>query len=193
MQNWVNYFLIFILTVALFGLILANTRRLMMIAFGVVVLMLFSINIQFWSFGFAASKFLTGLMAMLILALTPGQHIEANTIKSGAGRIFYSVSFSFCILLVFFTIQKTTRFLAVGQDQSMPALLVLLCGFILLGIAQHPFRIIMGLLTIITGFEVLYSAVEQSLLVNGLLGAVMLLIAWVGSYLLMPTIPGDEQ
>ena len=177
MENWINYLTIPILTIGLFGLILADSRRLMFISFGAVVLLLFSINVQFWSFGFALSKLLTGLMAMFILALTPGQEPDVSPIIPGAGRIFTSVSFGFCIILVLFTINKITRFLAISQDQSIPALLILLCGFILIGISQHPFRIIIGLLTMITGFEVLYSAVEQSLLSNCFLGAVVLLVA----------------
>ena len=193
MENWINYLTIPILTIGLFGLILADSRRLMFISFGAVVLLLFSINVQFWSFGFALSKLLTGLMAMFILALTPGQEPDVSPIIPGAGRIFTSVSFGFCIILVLFTINKITRFLAISQDQSIPALLILLCGFILIGISQHPFRIIIGLLTMITGFEVLYSAVEQSLLINGFLGSVVLLVALVGSYLLTPTTSGEEQ
>ena len=193
MENWINYLTVIVLTVALFGLILADSRRLTVIAFSAVVLMLFSINIQFWSFGFAISKLLTGIMAMLILVLTPSQEEETKPIIPGTGRIFNAVSFGFCIILVLFTITRTTQFLAISPDQAIPALLILLCGFILLGISQDPFRIIIGLITVITGFEILYSAVEKSLLINGLLAAVELLVALVGSYLLTPASAGEEQ
>ncbi|HNR01699.1 MAG TPA: hypothetical protein PKK59_04110 [Anaerolineaceae bacterium] len=193
MENWINYLTVTLLTVALFGLILADSRRITVIAYGVVVLLLFSINIQFWSFGFALSKLLTGIMAMLILALTPTEETNVTSINPGTGRIFNIVSFGFCIILVLFTINRTSGFLAIELDQSIPALLILLCGFILLGISQESYRIIIGLLTVLIGFEVLYSAIEQSLLINGLLTAVELLIALVGSYLLTPINEGEEE
>ena len=192
MENWVNYITIIILTAALFGLILADSQRLLIIAFGAVILVLFSINVQFWTFGFALSKLLTGIMSMLILVLTPGVNQLAAISSTRTGRTLNVVAFIFCILLVLFTLQKTSQFLGISYDQVIPALFILLCGFIMLGVSQEPYRIIFGLLTVITGFEVLYGAVEKSLLINGLLTVVVLLVALVGSYLLTPEPSGED-
>jgi hypothetical protein len=47
----------------------------------------------------------------------------------------------------------------------------------------------LGLLTVLSGFEILYSAVEVSALVTGLLAGVNLGLALVGAYLLLaPTL-----
>lgn len=193
MENWINYLTIAILIGALFFLIIADSRRMSVIAFGVVVLLLFSINVQFWTFGFALSKLLAGLMSMLILAIPPAGTPATVSLVPGTGKVFNVVGFGFCIILVLFTINITSQFLAISRDQVIPALLILLCGFLMLGISQDPFRIIIGLLTVIIGFEVLYGAIEQSLLINGLLAAVELLIALVGSYLLTPVSTGDIE
>lgn len=193
MENWVNYITITALIAALFGLILADRRRTIAIAFGAIVLFLFSINVQFWTFGFALSKLLTGIMSILILVLTHEQTKGEISYPKVTGKVFNSVGLAFCIILVLFTINNTSKYLAISHDQVIPSLSILLCGFILLGISQDPFRIVIGLLTVLIGFEVVYGAVEQSLLINGLLTAVELLVAFVGSFLLTPVASGEER
>lgn len=193
MENWINYLSVGVLLIGLFWLQLSDSRRSLVIAYSVVVLMVFSINIQFWTFGFALSKLITSIMAIVVMSLAPdyGELLESS--GSRTGRVFRSMGLAFCLLLVIFTLNKTTAYLSLTVDQTLPALAILFCGFLMLGISREPFRIIIGLLTILVGFEILYGAIEQSLLVNGLLAAVFLLIAVVGSYLITPPEAEDER
>jgi hypothetical protein len=63
--------------------------------------------------------------------------------------------------------------------------LILICvGLLHLGMTTRPMRVIIGLLTVLSGFEVLYAAVETSLLVAGLQALTTLGLALVGAYLL---------
>ena len=57
-------------------------------------------------------------------------------------------------------------------------------GLLLTGITVHPFRVVLGLLTFLSGFEVLYAAMESSSLVTGLLALVNLGLALAGAYFL---------
>jgi hypothetical protein len=56
-------------------------------------------------------------------------------------------------------------------------------GLLQLGMTTHPLRVVLGLLTLLSGFEILYAAVEVSVLVTGLLALINLGMALVGSYL----------
>jgi len=56
-------------------------------------------------------------------------------------------------------------------------------GMFNIALADEPLKGGMGLLTVITGFELYYSGVEQSLIVVGLLGVVNFMIALAMSYL----------
>ena len=58
-----------------------------------------------------------------------------------------------------------------------------LMGVFAVALADEPFKGGLGLLTLITGFELFYSSVEQSLAVVGFLGVVNFLIALAISYL----------
>jgi len=56
-------------------------------------------------------------------------------------------------------------------------------GMFNIALADEPLKGGMGLLTVITGFELYYSSIEQSLTVVGLLGVVNFMIALAMSYL----------
>ena len=62
-----------------------------------------------------------------------------------------------------------------------------------IGFSMRVSRIFLGLLTLLSGFEILYAAVEQATLVEGLLVLINLGIALMCSYLLaVPTLELDE-
>jgi len=193
MENWINYPSVVLLVISLFWLLLLDSHRSMVIAFAILVILVFTINIQFWTFGFALSKLLTSMMALLIMILTPLSGVTTEGESTRTGRIFRATALGFFLLLVILTINETSAFLNLEIDQTFPALSILVCGFLLFATSQEPFRVILGLLTMLVGFEIIYSSVEQSLLINGLLAAVFLFIAIVGSYLIASNEKGNDQ
>jgi len=64
-------------------------------------------------------------------------------------------------------------------------------GMLHLGMTVQPFRVILGLLTVLSGFEVLYAALESSILVAAWLSVVNLGLALVGAYLLTAQNPEE--
>jgi hypothetical protein len=71
------------------------------------------------------------------------------------------------------------------------AMILISLGLLHLGLTTHPFRVVLGLLTILSGFEILYSAVESSILITGLLAIVTLGLAIAGAYMI--TAPTLEE
>lgn len=65
------------------------------------------------------------------------------------------------------------------------SLLLIGGGVAHLGTTSDLLRVILGLLTMLAGFEILYAAVESAILVTGLLAAVNLGLGILGSYLLI--------
>jgi hypothetical protein len=72
----------------------------------------------------------------------------------------------------------------ITSQLAAAGLLLIGLGALQLGMTAHPFRVTLGLLTVLSGFEIIYAAVEKSLLVAGLLSGVTLGLALVGSYLI---------
>ncbi len=69
-------------------------------------------------------------------------------------------------------------------DQVWAGLILVGIGLLHLGLTAQPLRVVFGLLTILSGFEILYAMVETATLVSGLLATVNLGLALVGAYLL---------
>ena len=75
----------------------------------------------------------------------------------------------------------------------MGAMLLIGMGLLHLGVTTRPLRVLLGLLTTLSGFELLYAAVENSVLVAGLLALVTLGLALVGAYLLDALTGGEND
>jgi len=193
MENWINYLTLVLLSIGLFWLVLSDSRRSIVVAYSVVVIIVFSINVQFWTFGFALSKLITALMAMLILILSPSPSDLQEEMALRTGRLFRAAGLLFFFLMIIFTIDESARFLSLSIDQTLSSLFILVSGFLLIGTAREPFNVIIGLMTMLVGFEIIYGSVEQSLLINGLLAAVFLFIAVIGSYLISSADSTDQQ
>ena len=72
-----------------------------------------------------------------------------------------------------------------GWQVIVGSLLLIGAGVVHLGITSDTLNVILGLLTMLTGFEILYAAIESSILVAGLLAVTNLGLGIVGSYLLI--------
>jgi hypothetical protein len=73
----------------------------------------------------------------------------------------------------------------IQNEQIWAGLLLFGMGLIHLGFRADPFSTILGLLTILSGFEIMYAVVEQSTLVASLLAVINLGLALVGAYLIL--------
>jgi hypothetical protein len=71
----------------------------------------------------------------------------------------------------------------VPLEVSFGVFTLALMGVFAIALADEPFKGGLGLLTLITGFELFYSSIEQSLAVVGFLGVVNFMIALAISYL----------
>jgi uncharacterized membrane protein len=76
-----------------------------------------------------------------------------------------------------------------GFAVTTGSLLLIGMGLLHLGITTDILRVAIGLMTVLSGFEIIYSAVEGSVLVAALLAVITLGLALVGSYLLLASNP----
>jgi len=72
-----------------------------------------------------------------------------------------------------------------GYPVIAGGLLLIGAGVVHLGVTSDLLRVTLGLLTMLAGFEIIYAAVETSILVTGFLAITNLGLGIVGSYLLV--------
>lgn len=81
--------------------------------------------------------------------------------------------------------------LRASYEQILGGLLLMGMGILHMGVSDQPFRIILGILTATSGFEILYGTLDVSAVAAGLLALMNLGIALIGAYLIAT--PSEES
>ncbi len=142
---------------------------------------------QHWPLAMAAAKLVTGWMttaalAMTLTATTREQPTEAFWPQGRAFRLF--LVGMIVILAVALTPRVEQGLAGVGAPVVAGAIILTGVGLLQLGTSSRILRVVVALLTVLGGFEVLYAALEGSILVAALLAVVNLGLGLVGAYLL---------
>ena len=137
-------------------------------------------------FGLAGIKLVVGWMAAVALGTTQvGQNSLVEEQGQYTNRIFRLLAVSLIIILCYSISPKVIIWLpGVSLPVVFGSLVLIATGLLQLGVTIQSFRVIIGLLAILAGFEILYAVVEPSVLVTGLLAAINLGLALVGSFFL---------
>jgi hypothetical protein len=155
-----------------------------------------------WPIPMAASKLVAGWMAGAVLGMAliaVPSDLERGLLDTDrglllSGRVFRVLAAGMVALAVLSVSSKAIAWVpGIDQEQLVGALILICVGLLHLGLTAQPVRTVVGLLTILSGFEILYAAVETSALVSGLLAGVTLGLAVAGAYLVLaPTMEEQE-
>jgi hypothetical protein len=163
------------------------------IALSVQYLAVFWLVTLSWPIGMAMVKLVVGLMASAVLATTqPGVDASHSLEVPFSGRLFRILAALLMWIVVFSIFPAVENLARVGQATSLGSTLLLGMGLLQMGMNRQSARVVIGLLTFLAGFEILYAAQESSVLVAGLLAIINLSLALVGAYLAAaPTMEQD--
>lgn len=179
---------------ALIAALLNLVRRqwtLNLIALFVQFVCLFPILLKVLPLQLALIHPFTGLMVTLILYLTL---VGVGGIKSidllrplTTGEIFRGLAGFFLIATLRALLPQFQQavFPLVSSNHLFLSIGLILIGLLQLGTIREPFYLAIGMLTFLSGFELLYSALEFSFLLEALLVAVNLLLAIVGAFFIV--------
>jgi hypothetical protein len=141
-------------------------------------------------FVMGSAKLITGWMVVAALGMTrlglPSAESEKEESILPSGQ-WFRVILMFVVALV--SVGATPRIESaipgLGWQVVAGSLLLIGVGIVHLGLTSDTLNVIFGLLTMLTGFEIMYAAIESSILVTGLLAVTNLGLGIVGSYLLV--------
>ncbi len=97
------------------------------------------------------------------------------------------------MVLVTITLSETFTLPNLSLSLTVAVYWLILAGLTTLVLTEDPMKVGHGLLTILVGFDLLYTTLERSLLITGLWGAVNLLIALAMSYLIVAKGANPEE
>jgi hypothetical protein len=143
---------------------------------------------QHWPLGMAAAKLVSGWMAAASIGMTllnlparPGSDEKYWT----QGRLFRLFMIGMAALLAIAAASRLEAILpGLGIPVSMGGILLVAMGLLQLGTTTQVLRVVLGLLTALSGFEILYAAMEGSILVAALLVVINLGLGLACAYLL---------
>jgi len=183
---WIGVGLILITSV---GLLIARDWRWSISLLALQYIAMFILLLQHWPLGMASVKVVAGWMATAILGMTRSGLSNEPLAEEHArprGRLFRIFAASVVVIIVAAVTPSVDTIMAdVGFAVTTGSLLLIGMGLLHLGISAHALRVTIGLMTVLSGFETIYSTVEGSILVAALLAVINLGLALVGSYLLI--------
>jgi hypothetical protein len=179
------------------GLLLARDWRWSIILLAVQFLSMYVLTLQHWPLGMASVKVVAGWMSAAILGMTRSGLIHEDSEEEYTwphGRLFRLFAAGIVLLLVAVVTPGVDTIMAdPGFAVTNGSLLLIGMGLLHLGISTRVLRVIIGLMTFLSGFEILYSAVEGSVLVAALLAVINLGLALVGAYLMIASNPQESE
>ena len=196
MPDFILWIAVFILTGTSVGLLLSRDWRVSIGLLAVQYFGVFLVILAHWPLNMAAAKLITGWMACAMLGMTKSgmPRYAASESAWPEGRPFRLFIAGLVILAVISIVPNLLAWLpGIGLPAAIAGLTLVGVGLVQLGITAQPLRVTIGLLTIFSGFEILYSSIETSILVAGMLSLTTLGLALVGAYLINAEAVAEES
>jgi hypothetical protein len=187
--DWLLIFTVVLVSLTSLGLLISGDWR-----FGVATLALQYIGVlilvsQAWQIELAVTKMIAGWMAGAVLGVAianaPSEY-RKESLSQPSERLFRLLSAGVVAIVLFSVVPSSASwFVQVSSASRWGGFILIGMGLLQLGLTNHPLRVTLGLLTVLSGFEILYAAVESSTLVAGLLAVINLGLALVCAYLVI--------
>jgi hypothetical protein len=168
-------------------ILVSRNWRVSVSAIGAQFLGVFLLISLSWPIEYAIIKLVAGWIAAAVLGMGLGDQTEVWDDELGSwvsGTLFRIFLAGFIIFMAIVLTPTVVRLILRASNlQVFGALSLIGLGLVHLGLTAQPTRIILGLLTVLSGFEIIYATMETSLLVNALLAVNTLGLALIGAYL----------
>lgn len=173
-------------------LLVSHNWRYSILALAIQYVGVFWLVGTIWPFGLAAVKLVAGWMAGAVLSASqPDEGLREQLQPGASANAFRILAAGLVIALVISVAPRIQELFPANLYIIQGGLILIGVGLVHLGMTIRPMRVALGLLTTLSGFEILYASVETSVLVAGLQAIITLGLALVGAYLL--TSPGMES
>ena len=198
-----------ILLITSLVLVTVNDWRLSLLALAVQYVGVFSLVAIHLPLMIALTKLVAGWISVVVLGMAlstsagaSSQEPSAPSTPQGGWKnltsvlsawIFRLLAAAMVVLVVLTMAPLASEWISGVRFELVAGALILMgLGLLHLGLTAVPYRIILALLTVLSGFEIVYAMVETSTLVAGLLAGVNLGLATIGAYLLV-TAAGEVE
>ncbi len=189
MNDIISWSMVLLILVSSAAMLISRDWRIQLASLAVQYIAVFWLITRHQPFVIGSAKLVTGWMVVAALGMTRLSLADTEEDQATFGPNNRWFSFVLLGIVALITAGATPRIEGVipglGLYVIAGGLLLISTGLIHLGLTSDILRVIISLLTLIAGFEIIYAAVENSILVAGLLALTNLSLGLVGSYLLV--------
>ena len=177
---------VIILMITTFTILLNENWRRNLFALSIQYFAMFWLTAIALPLGLAVVKLIVGWMVIAIIGASQSPNaFQDSGLASRSGLIFRILTAGLVWLVVYSIVPAVQRIIPTISQITLGALVLAAMGILQMGITTRPLRVIIGLLTTLSGFELVYAAVEPSSLGLGSLAVINLGLAMSAAYSLI--------
>jgi hypothetical protein len=192
MLSNISVIAVLILVITTTVLLVLNQWRWMSIAWAFQVFSVFWLTTQSWSIAESIVKLIGGWIIIAIVSSTHPDSMLENERNSFSTSFGFRFLISGMVWLFSFSIAPNIQsFTQTGIEVIWGGMLLFISGLLQIGLSKNYVRTIIGLITFISGFEVMYASIESSVLVSGLLVFITVGLSWLIIY--FNTLPVESE
>ena len=164
-------------------LLLTNNWRIFLLALAIQYVGVFALVGGYWELGLAAVKLVVGWMTVAILGATePGDNFQLPFSRTRTGLVFRFLTIIIVGLLATGFSESFADWLAIDTVLAMSGVMLFVGGILQIGFSGSILRRTVGILSVLSGFEVVFSPLSDSVLLAGLMALIHLGIGLAETY-----------
>lgn len=193
MTYWYNFFPLLVIFVGCILFLVSGRKSIVFVSVGLIMMSEFFIDLQFGSFFSALVRLVASLCALLAIYLSM-KEMQLELLRIPRNLAFFRITaYVMFVSLSVLLGSGISIFLGIPIEIPMGGLFAIFCGLLQLGISASPSKVIIGIIIFYSGFASIYGILENSILVNGLISAVILLLGGLGAYFVVREITVESK
>ena len=187
-----NNLLIFSALAAVGLMLVASDWRMRIAGLASLYLVGFIVILQIWPVALASVKLISGWMGIALLSTSMLNSVnQANGHRFTSEMVFRFLMAVLIWIVVVAIVPSVNEWLPIPYTNLYIGLSLMGSGLIFMSLTDDFIEIVLGLLTILVGFDIIYSSLEGSALVTGVYSFIIILICLLSGYF-STTVPDRE-
>jgi len=182
MTDWFNIIPLLVIFVGGVLFLISSRKPVVFASVGSIMVAEFIIDFQFGSFSSALVRLVASLSALFAIYLSMKEINNSLPIIPRNSAFFRITAYIMFVSVSVLLATGISDFLGIPIEITVGGLIPIFCGLLQLGISTSPSKVVIGIIILDIGFASIYCILESSLLVNGLISAVLLLLGGLGAY-----------
>ncbi len=178
-----NNLLIFFALGAVGLVLVASDWRMRIAGLASIYLVGFIVILQIWPVALASIKLVSGWMGIALLSNSMLDSINQKTEQRFLSETIFRFLMAVLIWIVIAAIAPSiNEWLPIPYTNLYIGLSLMGSGLLFMSLTDDFFEITLGLLSILAGFDIIYSSLEGSALVTGIYAFIIILICLLSGY-----------